>query len=101
MSEQTLEDLNSEEFEKLVEAFIERDALGSTDLPMDMFFELWAQIEEERERETIELEGEVVGDQLVFSLPEESVSSVVVQDNQIFLGDRRIVVHLKDKSKAA
>lgn len=101
MSEQTLEDLNGEEFEKLVEAFIERDALGSADLPMDMFFELWAQIEEERARETIELEGEVVGDQLVFSLPEEGVSSVVVQDNQIFLGDRRIVVRLKDKSKAA
>ena len=54
-----------------------------------------------RARETIELEGEVVGDQLVFSLPEEGVPSVVVQDNQIFLGDRRIVVRLKGKSKAA
>jgi len=51
MSGRTLEDLNGEEFEKLVEAFIERDAPGSADLPMDMFFELWAQIEEESARD--------------------------------------------------
>jgi hypothetical protein len=51
MSEQRLEDLNGEEFEKLVEAFVERDGPDSADLPMDMFFELWAQIEEKREGE--------------------------------------------------
>ena len=50
----------------------------------------------ERVTETIELEGVVIDDQLILRLPAELETAVRVKDNEILIGDRRIIVKLKN-----
>ena len=52
----------------------------------------------ERLTETIELEGKVVDNQLVLRLPAELETAVHVKDNEILIGDRRIVIKFRDGS---
>ena len=61
-----------------------------------LFLELLFERMTERVTETIELEGEVVDNQLVLRLPVELETAVYVQGNEILIGDRRIIVKLKN-----
>jgi hypothetical protein len=47
-------------------------------------------------KETIELEGHVIGDQLVLRMPAGVETAVQVRGNEILVGNQRIVVRLKD-----
>ena len=51
----------------------------------------------ERAKETIELEAEVVEGQLVLHLPVGVETAVQVQNNEILIGNYRIIIHLKDR----
>lgn len=50
----------------------------------------------ERVTETVEVEGEIVNNQRVLKLPADMETAVQVKDNEILVGDRRIVVRLKN-----
>jgi hypothetical protein len=50
----------------------------------------------ERVTETIEVEGEIVDNQLVLRMQVDVETAVQVRKNEILVGDRRIVVRLKD-----
>jgi hypothetical protein len=45
--------------------------------------------------ETIELEGEIVNNQLILRMPLDTETAVQVKENEILVGDRRIVVKMK------
>ena len=96
MSEKAITDMNYEEFESLIDDYIERSSHESGEMPASTFFELLFENMAERVTETIELEGEIVNNQLVLRLPMEKETAVQVKDNEILVGDRRIVVKLKD-----
>lgn len=95
MSEQSITDMNYEQFESLVDGYIERSSNELGEMPASSFFELLFEKMAERVTETIQLEGEIVDNQLVLHLPFDVETAVQVKDNQILVGDHRIVVKLK------
>jgi hypothetical protein len=65
-------------------------------MPASAFFELLFEKMAERVTETVEVEGEIVNNRLVLKLPADMETAVQVKDNEILIGDRRIVVRLKN-----
>ncbi len=96
MIEKALTEMNYDEFQSLIEGYIDRSAQESGELPASSFFELLFDRMAERVTEIIELEGEVVGNKLILRLPADQQTAVHVQDNEIVVGDRRIIVRLKN-----
>ncbi len=88
--------LNYEEFQSIANGFIERSSRQFGEMPASSFFELLFEKMAERVTETIELEGEGVDNQLVLHLPIELETAVHVKNNEILVGDRRIIVKLKN-----
>lgn len=95
MSEQSITDMNYEQFESLVDGYIERSSNEFGEMPASSFFELLFEKMAERVTETIQLEGEIVDNQLVLHLPFDVETAVQVKGNQIVVGDHRIMVKLK------
>ena len=68
MKDKTLEQLTDEEFNTVIENFIEREAEGTDEMEASTFFRLWDEIEKKRTKPTIEVEGNIVDGKLVLSL---------------------------------
>lgn len=96
MSEHRIKTMDFDEFQSVVDGFIERSSHEFGEMPASSFFELLFEKMAERVTETVEVEGEIVNNQLVLRLPADVETAVQVKDNEIILGDRRIVVKLKD-----
>jgi hypothetical protein len=94
MSEQRIKTMDYDEFQLVAEQFIERSSHEFGEMPASSFFQLLMEQMAERVTETIELEVAIVDDQLVLEPP---MGAVQVTNNEILIGDRRIVVKLKDK----
>jgi hypothetical protein len=74
-------------FDKAFSKFIDG---GEPRLTTKTFFEVLAEIESRRIERTIDLEAKVVGGQLRF----EPSSEISVHENEIVLGNQRLVVRL-------
>lgn len=98
MSEKGLKTIDFDKFQSLADGFIDRSSQEFGEMPASSFFELLFERMAEKVSETVELEGEIVNNQLVFKLPIDSETAVQVRDNEILIGDRRIVVKLKDNT---
>ena len=92
----TFDEIDIDEFQSIADGFIERSSHEFGEMPASSFFELLFEKMAERVTETIELEGEVVDNQLVLSLRAEFGTAVHVKNNEILIGDRRIIVKLKN-----
>jgi hypothetical protein len=86
------EDRSPEEVEALFDSWAGRDF---EDIPTDTFFATLEEIESRRPPQCIEMEGEVVGDRLVFRPPKDVPLPFTVRDNEIILGDYTIRVRLQ------
>lgn len=95
MSEQKIKTIDFDEFQSLVDGFIERSSQGYGEMPASIFFELLFERMAERVTETIELEGEIVNNELVLHMPLDMETAVQVKKNEILVGEHRIVVKLK------
>ena len=96
MSEHRIKTMKYDEFQAVADRFIDRSSQEFGEMPASSFFELLFEKMAERVTETVELEGEIVNNQLVLKLPIDKESTIQVKDNEILVGDRRIVVKLKD-----
>ena len=96
MTEKTLEHLTDEEFQSVIENFIEQGASGTDEMEVSTFFRLWDDIEKQRPKLTIEVDGNIVAGKLVLSLP-QPVWNVSVRENEIVTPYERIVVHLGER----
>ncbi|HRQ42567.1 MAG TPA: hypothetical protein PLD25_32020 [Chloroflexota bacterium] len=96
MSEKSLTELSYDEFQSLVDGYIDHSSQESGEMSAPTFFELLFERMTERATQTIELEGEIIGNQLILRLPADIETAVQVQDNEIVVGDQRIVVKLKN-----
>lgn len=96
MSDQAITDMNYDEFQSVMDGFIDRSSQESGEMPASTFFELLFAQMTERVTETIEVVGEVVNNRLVLQLPADLESTVHVKNNEILIGGQRIVVKLKD-----
>ena len=96
MSEHRIKTMDFDEFQSVADGFIERSSHEFGEMPASSFFELLFDKLAERVTETVEVEGEIVNNRLVLKLPVDVETAVQVKDNEILVGDRRIVVKLKD-----
>jgi hypothetical protein len=96
MTENRIKTIDFDEFQSLADGFIERSAHEFGEMPASSFFELLFEKMAKRVTETIELEGEIVDNRIVLRLPADLETAVHVQDNEILIGDRRIIVKLKN-----
>ena len=91
MTEKLLGALEPEEFDHLVETYINRAE------PDAMSFEAFDQavhrLAQEAVTETVELTGVVQGDTIIFDSPE--TAPVIAQGNEIMIGGLRLVVRLR------
>lgn len=96
MSEQKINTIDFDQFQSIADNFIERSSYAYGEMPASSFFELLFEKMAERATETIELEGQIINNQLVLHMPIGTETIVQVKNNEILVGDRRIVVKLQD-----
>ena len=96
MSEQKITPIDFDKFQSIADGYIDRFSQEFGEMPASSFFELLFDNMSERVAETVELEVEIVNNQLVLKMPTDLETAVQVKDNEILIGDRRIVVKLKD-----
>jgi len=93
MKDKTLEQLTDEEFETVIENFIEQEAEGTDEMEVSTFFRLWDEIEKKRAKPTIEVEVNIVEGKLALSL-EKPALNVSVHENEMVTPYERIIVRL-------
>jgi hypothetical protein len=97
ISEKQITEIEGEEFEAIIEAYIERESqsmgqnMGEIDAPL--FYEALEEIFA-AEPETVELEGHIVGSHLQLHPAAHDVPGVRVHDNEIMVNNIRFVIHL-------
>ena len=93
MSEQrTFENIPAEEFEQIVDRFIEQAAAWDGTLPAETFFEAWDLLT--GEETPLEVQAVIVGSELVLETPPES--PLTAQGSHIRLEDgRELVIRLR------
>ena len=67
---QTLDDLTNDEFEQLIDQYIERSAQWDGTLPLDSMLETWAEIE--RRKEPLLVRVRLIDGQITLETPPES-----------------------------
>lgn len=87
--------MDFDQFQTVADEFIDRSAQEFGEMSAPSFLELLFDKMAERTSETVEVEGEIVNNQLVLKLPADIATAVQVKDNEILIGDQRIVVKLK------
>ena len=91
-------EMSTEEFDTVIDRYLERQKKETNDLPAEVFFEALRNIfsaEAQNVEETIVLDGQLVGSQLELSLPAvESREHVMVRDNEILVDNLRLVIDL-------
>jgi hypothetical protein len=80
--------MNEEEFDALVEQFIER---GEDKVTLPTFLRVMADIAEQRARREVELTGRIVNGDVIFDTP----TPLPVAHNTIYIGDTKIVLKLR------
>lgn len=94
MAEKLLTEMSYDEVDSLMNRFIDRSSQQDDELSATSFFELLFARAAERAQQTLEVNGRVVNGQLVLALPEQPAIDLYVQDNQIVIGNQRIIVNL-------
>jgi hypothetical protein len=84
--------MSNDEFDALVDRFIETQSSEEAPLPGETFFEMWADIEDARE--PIDIQGMVVDDRLILLPPVHTDVPLTVRENEIAIGGQVIRVHL-------
>lgn len=99
MGEQLISNMPTDEFDAVVNAFIERETKDMGELDAPLFYEALKEImasdASTETTTTIEVEGEIVDNQLVLDLPEDLDSVEEMRDIAILLGNRRITIKWK------
>ena len=95
MSEQrTIESIPAEEFERIVDRFIEQAAAWDGTLPAEVFFGAWDTLADEDS--PLEVQAVIEGDELVLETPPES--PLTARGSHILLEDgRELVIRLRSR----
>jgi len=88
MSERTFADLSEEEFDRLIEGFIDRD---DDRIELSTFLEAMAAIEAQSIPQVIELSGTFDDGNVVFDAP----TPLPVGRNEVTVGDTKIILKLR------
>lgn len=90
----TIESIPSDEFEKIVERFIEEAAAWDEALPVDTFFSAWNELASSNVAVPLEVTAAIVGGELLLETHPES--PLTAQGNRIWLEDgQEVIVRLR------
>jgi len=100
MGEQLITNMPTDEFDAVVDTFIERETQEMGELDAPLFYEAFKEIMASNASSaemisTIEVEGEIVDNQLVLDLPGDLESVEEMRDIAILVGNRRITIKWK------
>ncbi len=94
---ETIESISAEEWEQLVDEFIEREAEGFDELPANTFFEAWAAIEK-MEPVLVPVQIRVRDGQVSLIAPPDI--GLQAEENQLRLEDGRVLVFTLEPAQA-
>jgi hypothetical protein len=96
MSKQTITNMSTDEFDAVIDAYIERETKDMGELDAPLFYEaLKEMITSNDGSDTIEVAGKIVGNQLVLDWPKELETAEQIRDMAILVGSRRIAIKWK------
>jgi hypothetical protein len=97
MDERPISSIPTEEFDAIIEAYIERETKDTGELDAPLFYEAFREwVKADIEAEEIEVEGTIVDNQLILSVPLDPMETFQLNDIEIFVSGRRIAVKVKD-----
>ena len=96
MTDKQLGSLEPEEFERLIESFVERSEPDT--MSFTAFDQAIQRLAEAAIAETIEVTGTIKEGEIVFDASE--AAPIVAQGNEILIGGLRLVVHLRQAEAA-
>ena len=95
--ETDLDELSDEEFDQLIDNYIERSSHGYNEMPMQIFFELLFENLAQPAQETIDVKLGINNGELDLRLPPgDEEAPILTRGNQILVGDQLIVVNLEN-----
>ncbi|MBI1926057.1 hypothetical protein HYR99_17620 [Candidatus Poribacteria bacterium] len=95
MENKRIADIETTEFDTLIDAFIEREMEDTGELRAPLFYEtLEAIFQNPADATTVELQAQVVDSELQLILPPSTPPGVKVHDNEITVNHLRFVIHL-------
>lgn len=95
MNNQKIDELETTEFNAIVDAFIEREYQDCGELPERVFYDAIENIfRKPEEAVTVEVEAQVIGSELQFALPDVALPGITIHNNQIMINNVRFVIHL-------
>jgi hypothetical protein len=99
MDERPISRIPTEEFDAIIEAYIERETKDTGELDAPIFYEAFREwVKADIEAEDIEVEGNIVDNQLILSVPLDPGKTLQLDDVEIFVRGRRIAVKVKDET---
>jgi hypothetical protein len=99
MTEKPFGKMSEAEFDALVDGFIERTATGYGEMPAEHFLELLTERIAAKTDETVHLSIDVVGDDDdLLITPDRELSDIVIRGNEIWVGNRKLVLKLAERS---
>ncbi len=102
MRDRLITEMSGEEFDAIINAYIERETQDTGELPAPMFYQTLRGIfGAEATEETIELQGELVGDRLRLHPPVPMPPLVTVRDNEIVVNNIRFIIHITSQVSQA
>jgi hypothetical protein len=91
--------MSEAEFDGLVDGFIERTATGCGEMPAEHFLGLLTERIAAQTEETVNLSIDVVGDDDdLLITPDRELSDIVIRGNEIWVGNRKLVLKLAERS---
>lgn len=95
MGNRLITEMTNEEFDSIIDTYIEHETQNTAELPALVFYQTLRGIfSAESVRETVELQGELVGDRLRLYQPAPVSHVVTGHDNEIVVNDIRFVIHI-------
>lgn len=99
MTKKQFSEMSEAEFDALVDGYIERTASGYGEVPAEYFLDLLTERMAAKIEETVNLSIDVVGDDDdLLITPDRELSDIVIRGNEIWVGNRRLVLKLAERS---
>jgi hypothetical protein len=94
--------MSNEEFDAVIDAYIERETQDTGELSAPVFYQALREIfSAEAIEETIELQGELEGNRLRLHPPVPPLPLVIVHDNEIVVNKIRFIIHITSQVSQA
>lgn len=93
MTMQRFSEMNEQEFQQIIDNYIDRAAAGQADVLPEVFFDLLAEKLAQNVDETVTLLVDIDNNDLTLR-PDREFADVVVRGNEIIVGNHRFVLQL-------